>query len=465
MLVPRDRAGRGCRGSGRRFAGALPAPAPPQRSGRMEDNEPATATSGAVISAEMGQTEGASGTEAVIEEIEQDDYREENARLRRRHLQLNYELDQARKAGDHARQGQLLAERGRVLNTLVENNIGLVMHFAQPFLVGDRETRQDHQQAALLGLWESIVGRNPQDIDAYRLDESGKVRAAAGWDPEQGSLAAWAKQNVRGRTARSVRQTEAEFTGISYSTWTEKPKVDRAKRELTEKLGRTPTHAEVAEAAGVTVETVRACSTATPLSLHAPTGEDGDSTLADRLANTAQEDTTVSAQDAERLLARRAASMSAQDIFVMLLRFGLLDTPARTGAMTAALLGVGRGTVQNAVRRVEDALVPPLTRPEDITCGRCRKAYRYPADAEPKLVLTTPPMPDVSDKPLSEARRIKAAYYEKAGMEHERQKREHLDALAAFRTAERAKARKFEAAHAHRVSTPEPLDATTAATA
>lgn len=310
------------------------------------------------------------GTGASVEEVnieEQsvpgaapaEDFRGFNTQLRYAFLECNLRIQQARQAGDLTAERAARADREAVAAQFVAKNTRLAQAAAHPLMIKDRELSQEHLQAAMLGLWEAFVGTDPAAVDGVIVDEAGNLHPTSGWDPAKGTFATYASSSIAGRAKRSVRASEGAFTGISYHTWGQKPKVDEARRALQAELGRTPSIAQIAQRAGVTEDTVRACSKSAPASLDALVAGDGGTTLGDLIADTEPDGASPSpsVDHAEVELVRRAQDMSAVDLLVLLLRTGLAGAPPRSVVQTADRLGIGRGSVAPAMARAEKALV------------------------------------------------------------------------------------------------------------
>lgn len=440
----------------------------------MEDNRTVTADSGADISqSEVGTTNKASRATEVtvnsqnltgsdptssvstVDVVSDDDvevveeFREHNEALRQRWLECTRRIKEAQASGDATAEARAREDRDRVGNEFVQKNTRLAVRNASAFLIKDQESSKDHLQAAMLGLWEAFVGLDASKVDDVLVDDEGRVHAAAGWDPDKGTFATFAGSYISGRTRRSVKTVESTYTGMSYNTWSDKPKVDRARRELSDSLGRTPTLAEIAAKAGVTVATVRACSTATPVSLQALLSDDGSTTLGDMLADTAGDDTgTAVPMVAEKELIARARQMSMLDLMVLLLRTGITGRPALTVNRAADKLCIGRGAAQLAIKRAQAALLPERAIPETVVCEPCATRYEYDVDNEPALVLTEFDVPtDVDDLTVSQYQRLMAAWTERVNEAHQAEIDAHDQAVIAFRAKARDAAAAFTTKH------------------
>jgi len=412
------------------------------------------------------------------EEVE--NFRDRNAELRTRFLECNVRLKQAREAGDTEAEASALRDRERVGDEFVRLNVRLGMHNAKPFLIGDAHNRKDHVQAALLGMWEAFVGTSPDKVDAVTVDETGSVHADAGWDPQRGTFATLAKRHIRGQVRRSVKRTELAYVGMSYNTWSDKPKVDQARAALAEALGRTPTVAEIAAKAGVTIDTVRACTTATPVSLQSLISDDGTMTLGDTIEAdlsgiTGHED----ADEADAFLAQAAegdldyhqvpgfGGMSAYQVGVMLMRNGLHDCPERHGHETAGLLCIGRGMIGTSERRaqahlshlrqqLQQRMQQPVMDPDEVlasipagrSCRDCGESFTYNVDGEPELQVRELALPEhlAQMNPVQRAARMAQWKAEVDALQRPGIAR-HQAELATYVAGEVERAARFSAEH------------------
>ena len=288
---------------------------------------------------------------------------EHNAWLRTQFLECNAALADARRAGDEDAVAAVLARRQELGNEFVTANERLAYAAAWEFTrVASGPDRQDHEQAALLGLWEAFVGTDPAAVDAVDVDDAGTVAATSGWSPEKGTFGTYSRTFITGQTRRSVRRNEAGFAHMSYNAWSQKPAVDRARRELLAELGKVPTYAQVAARAGVTVETVRIVSAPAPVSLSTPVGDEGGATLGDRVAALTDDDAGADAERAEAAIIAAADDLRVLDLFAVLLRQGVTGRPELSVVETADRLGVGRGLVNIGYKRAKAAIADAALR-------------------------------------------------------------------------------------------------------
>lgn len=319
----------------------------------VNTNEHATATSGATNDVTPKDADDS------IAEAGKEDFRTVNAELRYEFLRFNVLIQQAKAAGDERAEAAARRGRARVAETFVTKNVRLAQQAATPLMIRDRDTSSEHFQAALLGLWKAFVGTDPTTIDGVVVGDDGTLHPTGGWDPAKGTFSTWAGTSISGEARRSVRAAEGAFTGISYNTWGQRPKVEAATAKLVEELGREPSIAEIAARANVTQDTVRALTFKGPRSLDAQVSGDGDATLADLISNVSDDDDGGARdhdEETQALFVEAASNMGAIDLMVFLLRSGLLGQAPRSVVQTADLLGIGRGSVAPALARAEAQL-------------------------------------------------------------------------------------------------------------
>jgi len=272
-----------------------------------------------------------------------EDRRERNKNMRRDYLSALADSKKAQDNADEFEATRLRQKADDIANDFVKANKALVSQ-AGHFLQG--VNREDHEAAAILGLWEAFVGTDASRSQEIDLDDDGKVAGTNGWDPDAGTFATYSRRHITGRAGRSVAGIDTKYQGLSYSTFQSIPAVKQARDFLKLKLEREPSHQEIANQANVTVATVRTALVDSPKSLDAPVGEDGatfgELNLTDKSNNIAALADGVTP---------KWGDLNIVDIMVIALRGGLTGREPLAVNETASTLGVGRGAVANAQKR------------------------------------------------------------------------------------------------------------------
>jgi len=209
-----------------------------------------------------------------------------------------------------------------------------------------------------------FVGRGVDWDDLVQEGTLGLMRAAEKFDPGRGFRFStyahwWIRQGIQraiadhGRTVRLPVHLNEQLLRLR-----------RCAAHLSQRLGREATREELAQAAGVPLEKVRALllQSRAPLSLDAPAGQDGDTTLADLLPIQGAEDPSALSEQEElqRLLEDAVAHLPPREKAVLRLRFGIGTAALPTLEEIGKVLGVTR----ERVRQIEVKALQRLRRGE-----------------------------------------------------------------------------------------------------
>ena len=226
-------------------------------------------------------------------------------------------------------------EANKARNDLVESNLRLVVHLAKSASARTSLSITDLLQEGNIGLLDAV--------ERYRPDS----------DKTFGSYATWW---IRRAMNRAITE-HSRMMKLSGELYKAIEKMQRAQRELSQKLDRSPTREEIAEASGLTVaqieEAQRAALSPLSLDLSSGGGEDG----ADLGEQLTEDDVEVVADAAAK---REVASgvnkllegLSEREQDVISMRFGL-GNYANAGSLSSEDVAKALGLSRDRINELE----------------------------------------------------------------------------------------------------------------
>ncbi len=254
-----------------------------------------------------------------------------------------------------------LKEIGQVPLLTSEQEIELAKRVEQ----GDEDAKRQLEEANLrlvVSIAKHFTGHGMYLMDLIQEGSLGLIRAVEKYDYKKGFRFStyatwWIRQSITRAIADQGRTIRIPVHMVENIN-----KVNRASRELIQKLGRDPTPEELAKEAHMSVDRIREIQRISrePVSMETPVGDEEDSSLGDFI----RDDTTpVPADEAARTMLREQireilTDLTEREQQVLRLRYGLDDDRSRTLEEVGKQLNVTR----ERIRQIEAKALRKLKR-------------------------------------------------------------------------------------------------------
>ena len=262
-------------------------------------------------------------------------------------------------------------ERGRIAReALASENVSMKDRREKQLLIEDGWAAREHLITAnsrlVISVAKKYMGRGVPFLDLIQEGNIGLIRAAKKFDYRRGhKFSTYATWWIRQAVTRAIAD-QGRTIRVPVHMGDQINKLLRVSHQLTQKLGRSPTTDELAQALDVTPKKVENMIQVArrPISLETPTDEDEDSILGDFIEDkeSPAPTTTVTQNLLKEQLKDVLGSLPPREVRILQLRYGLLDGQSYTLEEVGRKMGVTRERVRQREAQALSRLRHPAIR-------------------------------------------------------------------------------------------------------